>query len=109
MPMLICFFIRLFSDRSIFDLQFQYISIWLVLSVPFTFIFWIAWLRRDLFDAPVLYVIEADGSEKRLKVRKTGFLKGFVDAIRSDDLGGALLIGVLPVLMFVMSIVLMLE
>ena len=109
MPMLICFFIRLFSARSIFDLQFQYISIWLVLSVPFTFIFWIAWLRRDLFDAPVLYVIEADGSEIRLKVRKTGFLKGFQEVIRSDDLGGALLIGVLPVLMFVMSIVLMLE
>lgn len=97
-----------------------YIGIWLVISVPMTFIFWIAYLRRDIYDRPVIHQILPDGRRRRIRPdadrkgkKPLGVTIGeILKDLRPDGgegcLFGCLLFG-LPVLMFVMSIVCMLD
>lgn len=100
--------------------QMGYIGIWLVISVPMTFIFWIAYLRRDIYDRPVIHQILPDGRRRRIRPdadrkgkKPLGVTIGeILKDLRPDGgegcLFGCLLFG-LPVLMFVMSIVCMLD
>ena len=111
LPILLAAFFLWVSGRPLSDLQLTYISIWLVLSIPFTFIFWIAYMRRDIFDNPLIYLIREDGSLRRVRKKRAGIgvLSFLWDTIRSGDMpvGFFLLLAGLPVLMFVMSVYLM--
>ncbi|MCR5793881.1 MAG: hypothetical protein K6G61_00865 [Solobacterium sp.] len=111
LPVLLAVFFLWASGRPLSELQPGYISLWLVLSVPFTFIFWIAYMRRDIFDNPLIFLIREDGSLKRIRRKKAGLgvLSFLWDAIRGGDMpiGFFLLLVGLPVLMFVMSVYLM--
>lgn len=109
LPLLIAAAIQLGRGLSIGELDFRYIGLWLVISVPFTFIFWIAWLRRDVFDHPVLYQKTAGGAQRIRIAGDTGqSVLGFVKDL--SGLGGLLVLLVgLPLAMFVMSVVLMLQ
>lgn len=113
LPLLIAIFFQWSENKPISELYFSYISIWLVLSVPFTFIFWIAYLRRDVYDHPIVYQLFNDGTKKRIRVNTPDL--SFIDTIKnemhhfdSSDFFAGLLIIILPVIMFIMSIVLML-
>ncbi len=100
--------------------QVGYLAIWLVISVPMTFIFWIAYLRRDIYDYPVIRQVLPGGALRRVKPdadagkKSVGASIGEVlKELRPGGGGegclfGCLLFG-LPVLMFVMSIVCMLD
>ena len=114
LPLLIAMFFRWSEGLPLSTLHFGYISLWLVISVPMTFIYWIAWLRRDVYDRPVIRQLLPDGKTKRLRQkRKRGSPRSLIAAIRDTvDLGAIpafLLLFGLPLLMFIMSIVLMLE
>ncbi len=93
-------------------LQLRYLSIWLVISVPMTFIYWIAYLRRDIYDSPVVREILPDGRTRRLRLPGEKTLGQSVHeafgAIRLGSLPAALLLFGLPLLMFVMSVILIL-
>lgn len=104
--------------------QMQYLGIWLVISIPMTFIFWIAYLRRDIYDSPVFRQILPNGRLRRVKVdgQRKGkpkpekqplgvYIGHALRELRPDEegcIGGCLLFG-LPVIMFIMSIVCMLD
>lgn len=105
------------------QVQIKYLGIWLVISIPMTFIFWIAYLRRDIYDFPVFHQILPGGKLRRVKpdsdAKKQsvgssigGVLGGTLSDLRHPDtegcVGGCLLLG-LPVIMFIMSIVCMLD
>ena len=111
LPLLIAMFFFWSKNKPVADLDFGYISIWLILSIPFTFIFWIAYMRRDIFDNPLIYLIREDGSVKRVRQKKKGLgvLVFLWEAIRDRDMpfGFFLLLIGLPALMFFMSIYLM--
>lgn len=44
-----------------------YAAAWWALMIPILFILWIAVVRRDVFDYPVIYHIQPDGATVRLK------------------------------------------
>jgi hypothetical protein len=102
--------------------QVGYLAIWLVISVPMTFIFWIAYLRRDIYDYPVIRQVLPGGALRRVKPDADAGKKSVGASIGEvlkelrpgggsggeGCLFGCLLFG-LPVLMFVMSIVCMLD
>lgn len=100
------------------QVEIKYLGIWLVISIPMTFIFWIAYLRRDIYDFPVFRQILPNGKLRRVKVdsdtskKPVGSTIGEVlKDLRPDTegcVGGCLLFG-LPVIMFIMSIVCMLD
>ena len=110
MPLLIAMGIQLLNHRPLEALHVSYIGLWLVISIPFTFIFWIAYLRRDIYDAPVIYDTETG---KRLKAeRKPNDFLGAMKEIAKEALSGeifaALLLYGLPAIMFIMSVYLIL-
>ncbi len=112
LPLLIAIFFQWSQSKPISELHFGYISIWLILSIPFTFIFWIAYLRRDVYDHPLVYRISEDGNKKRIRVKNPDL--SFIESIKEEfkhfnrsDFFSGLLIIILPVIMFIMSIVLM--
>ena len=90
-------------DIPLSQLHVGYIVIWLVISVPFTFIFWIAYLRRDIYDVPLFY---KHGTNKRIKVKSRYSIFSMIkdtSVIAESFWAGLLLFG-LPLLMFIMSI-----
>ena len=112
-------------DGTPIPLHYSYLSIWLVLSIPLTFIIWIAYVRRDIYDHPVYHLILPNGKLKRVTPdsmkgswkKAAAEIKGFLSDLLPTSIGmmfsgeGLLfffLLVVLPVVMFVMSIVLML-
>lgn len=118
------------SDNPAVKTDYTYIGIWWVISIPFTFIYWIAYLRRDVYDNPVFREILPDGSLRPIKIKRnkgdkrsgTTVPRGQAKASRSTplielidyireyglrDLGPIWIIILLPVIMFIMSIVLM--
>ena len=131
LPLLISMFAMWVYDKPITDLQIGYIAIWLVLSIPFTFIFFIAYLRRDIYDHPSVSVIMPDGSTKKVNPKdidtdaKTkparghakpkqsnggSRFKSLIDTIKMFRLEwgfGIIAVFGFVILMFVMSIVLM--
>ncbi|MBR4470951.1 MAG: hypothetical protein IKS54_06550 [Erysipelotrichaceae bacterium] len=113
LPLLIAIFFQWSQDLPISDLHFLYLDIWLVISLPFTFIFWTAYLRRDIFDRPIIRKVLPDGRKKRIRVKNQfSIFEVFKDVIRNFDLSdiwaGLLLFG-LPILMFVMSVYLIMK
>lgn len=109
LPLIIVILIKLINDSPIETLYFGYISLWLVISIPVTFIFWFAYARRDVYNTPVLYEINDDGSLR--KIRKNDLKSTFsliVTLFKEGSIGFGLLLGGLPLLMFIMSIYLML-
>jgi DNA-directed RNA polymerase subunit RPC12/RpoP len=122
MPLLIVLLLVGGSPSAKTDLS--YIGLWWVISIPFTFIYWLAYLRRDVYDNPVLREIMPDGRLRPIKIKRekgsrpeyqtssrSAALFALIDHIRTEgfkDLGIFWILIILPVLMFVMSIVLML-
>ncbi|MBR2578443.1 MAG: hypothetical protein IKE38_05870 [Erysipelotrichaceae bacterium] len=109
LPLLIAMFFKWSGNEPIGSLHFSYISIWLVISVPFTFIFYIAYARRDIYDHPYMYRTLADGRKKRIRnrIRIRSFLSTVFEFIKDSGLGFGLLLFGLPFLMFIMSVYLM--
>lgn len=107
LPLLIASAVQCARGQPLAALELRAIALWLVLSVPFTFIYWIAYLRRDIFDRPVLYRKTA-GKRKRIRRGMRSTLAGLRKRF-GDFEWSVLLIALLPLLMFVMSIVLMLR
>ena len=108
MPLLIAMFFQWCQDLRISDLHFLYIDIWLVISLPMSFIFWTAYLRRDVYDHPVIKKILPDGSLKKIRDRKKetllSVMKQLISQVNISDIKAALLVLGLPILMFVMSV-----
>lgn len=112
LPLLLAMFFAFSSGKPLSDLNLSAMFLWLVISVPVTFIYWIAYVRRDVYDDPVLREILEDGSLKKIP-RKKKRVWSFKDLRYSFDgwesiLFLCLLLG-LPAILFIMSIVLMLE
>ncbi len=106
LPLLIAAFFAWCGGIDLKGLHYMYIGIWLVISIPMTFIFWTAYLRRDIFDRPVIRVIREDGTKERLRKERKSLLQMLKEGIGLIDLAGfwaGLLLFGLPALMFVMS------
>ena len=108
MSALLAIFFQWCRDLPISDLHLLYAGLWLVISVPMTFIFWIAFLRRDIFDCPVVKQILPNGKRRRIRDEKgEANIRSFIDFFRKFEIEefwvGMLLLG-LPTLMFVMSV-----
>ena len=109
LPLIIVLLIKLINHSPFETLCFRYIGLWLVISVPISIIFWFAYARRDIYDNPVLYALNDNGKYKR--VRKNDLkstIRLIIDLFKDGGLGFGLLLGGLPLLMFIMSIYLML-
>ena len=46
--------------------HYSYNGVWLVLSIPVTFIIYLAALRRDIYDFPFFSLLQPDGTTRRL-------------------------------------------
>ena len=51
--------------------QYQYLGVWLTLTVPITLIFWIAIGRIRIYNHPVMHQVSEDGSRKRVRADDT--------------------------------------
>ena len=109
LPLLIAAFLKWSSNEPLSSICLTYISIWLVISVPFTFIFYIAYARRDIYDHPYMYRTLADGSRKRIRNRPQigAMISTAFEFVKDSGFGFGLLLFGLPLLMFIMSIYLM--
>ena len=47
--------------------HYSYNGIWLVLSIPVTFIIYLAALRRDIYDFPIFSLLQPNGTTRRLR------------------------------------------
>ncbi len=113
LPLLLAAFFRWSGGGAVSSLQLGYLSLWLVISVPMSFIYWIAYLRRDIYDHPAVREILPDGRTRRLRLKRKRplgqTLREMRDHIELGVIPAALLLFGLPLLMFIMSIVLLLE
>ena len=109
LPLLIAMFFKWSSNEPLSSLHFTYISVWLVIAVPLTFIFYIAYARRDIYDHPYMYRMDENGRRKRIrrKYDVKSFLKSSLEFIRDSGFGFGMLLFGLPLLMFIMSVYLM--
>ncbi len=105
------------GDRPLSELDIRYIVIWLVISIPMTFIFWIAYVRRDVYEHPTIRQIMPDGSLRKVSkkeletnganVDKVSKLKMALEIALEIGTGPLIFVILFVILMFVMSIVLM--